>query len=237
MIEDKTVTFNAVAYTEKSLRAKSQEELLTLRNLVAENLGVARVKGFKDHEQAVSATWKALEKFASTSSDQLASSETKPAKTEKAEKPPKEKRHVKGADPAAVKRPTRAMFRKIQKIKDPDRVKDRWDNYKDGMTILETIEGAGMTPLDIYFYADNGFVKLIEPTDEEFNSGVDAWYKRNNLENPANSKKKRDEERAQKAEEAKAKKEQEKKDKAEAKAKKEQEKKNKASAESEKTAA
>jgi hypothetical protein len=207
------VEFQGKTYTVDSLTKMDEPALLSLRNVVAENLGVARIKGFKDIEQARDATWKALVKFAETPDSGLANNETKGKTKEPAA--PKEPRHVKGAEPATVKRPTRGMFRKIQKIKDPDRVKERWDNYKDGMTVLETIEGANMTPLDIYWYAEQGFVKLIDPTDEEFAAGVDAWYQRNGLDNPANAKKKREEERAK----AKADREAAKAAEAEAKAK------------------
>jgi hypothetical protein len=212
MMTDK-VEFQGKTYTVDSLSKQTEADLLSLRNLVAENLGVAKIKSFKDVEQARDATWKALVKFAETPDGDLASNETKPGKKAAAPKEPKEPRHVKGAEAATVKRPTRAMFRKIQKIKDPDRVKERWANYKDGMTVLETIEGDNMTPLDIYWYASQGFVKLIDPTDEEFQAGVAAWYQRNGLDNPAAAKKKREEERAKakaekdaaKAEEAAAK--------------------------------
>ncbi len=208
------VEFQGKTYTVDSLTKMDEPALLSLRNLVAENLGVAKIKGFQNIDQARDATWKALVKFNDTPDDALASNETKGKKTKEPAEP-KEPRVVKGAQPATVKRPTRGMFRKIQKIKEPDRVKERWDNYKDGMTVLETIEGDNMTPLDIYWYAEQGFVKLIDPTDEEFAAGVDAWYQRNGQENPANAKKKREEERAK----AKAEKEAAKAAEAEAKAK------------------
>jgi len=207
------VEFQGKTYTVDSLSKQTEADLLSLRNLVAENLGVAKIKGFKDIDQARDATWKALVKFAETPDEGLASNETKGKTKEPAA--PKEPRHVKGAEPATVKRPTRGMFRKIQKIKEPDRVKERWNNYKDGMTVLETIEGANMTPLDIYWYAEQGFVKLIDPTEEEFQAGVAAWYERNGIENPNAAKKKREEERAK----AKADREAAKAAEAEAKAK------------------
>lgn len=211
----KTITFNGQEYNEAALANMTDADLLTLRNLVASNLGVAAVKSFKDHDQAVSATWKALDKW--DSQDEEAAPSAKGGKA-KAPAEPKEPRVVKGALPAKVKRPTRNMFRKIQKVSEPDRVKDRWDNYKDGMTILETIEGDGMTPLDIYFYAEQGNVKLIDPTEEEFQAGMDAWYKREGLENPAEAKRKREEERAKAKAEREAKKEADKKAREEAKA-------------------
>jgi len=113
------VTFNDKTYTEADLKALSIEELLTLRNLVADNLSVARIKSFKDHDQAVTATTKALEKYNATDVSGEGDGNTKPAKKPKAPKEPKEP-----AAPAkcgfvqTVKRPTRGMFRTILKIKE-----------------------------------------------------------------------------------------------------------------------
>lgn len=215
----KTISFNSTDYTEASLGDMTDADLLSLRNLVAENLGVARIKNFKDHDQAVSATWKALDKWDSQDAD---AGEVAPAKgkTKAKDDTPKEPKVVKGALPAKVKRPTRNMFRKIKKLGEPDRVKDRWDNYKDGMTIIETIEGDDMTPLDIYWYAENGYVQLIDPTEEEYQAGMAAWYKREGLENPAEAKKKREEERAKAKAEREAKRAAEKEAKEKAKAEK-----------------
>lgn len=212
-----TISFNGKDYTEASLAEMSDADLLSLRNLVAENLGVARIKNFKDHDQAVSATWKALEKWNSQDAD---SGEAAPAKAKKEPAEPKEKGVVKGALPQKVKRPTRNMFRKIKKLGEPDRVKDRWDNYKDGMTIIDTIEGDNMTPLDIYWYVENGYVQLIDPTEEEFQAGMAAWYQREGLENPAEAKRKKEEERAKAKAEREAKRAAEKEAKEKAKAEK-----------------
>lgn len=76
------------------------------------------------------------------------------------------------------------MFSRIQKVSRPDKITDRWDNYQDGMTILQTIEGENMTPLDIRFYAREGFVKLIPATEEEYQEGLDSWYRNNGQVNP-----------------------------------------------------
>lgn len=210
----KTISFNGTDYTEATLADMTDADLLSLRNLVAENLGVARIKNFKDHDQAVSATWKALEKWDSQDDDAA------PAKGKAKDDTPKEPKVVKGALPGKVKRPTRNMFRKIKKLGEPDRVKERWDNYKDGMTIIETIEGDDMTPLDIYWYAENGYVQLIDPTEEEFQAGMAAWYEREGLENPAEAKRKREEERAKAKAEREAKRAAEKEAKEKAKAEK-----------------
>lgn len=202
------VKFNGKTHTKATLEKLSLDDLLVLRNEVADALGVAKSKGFKTEEAGRTSTWKALLKFEASDMDG-----SKPI-------PPKEPKVVKGALPSKVKRPTKNMFRKIKIVSKPDRVLDRWDNYKDGMTILDTIEGDNMTPLDIYFYQSVGAVELIDPTEEEVAAGRAAWYKREGIENPdevkarkakekAEEKAKRDAEKAEakkKAEEAKAKK-------------------------------
>lgn len=185
------VEFQDTRYTEEVLASLEVDTLLELRNNVAEEMGIAKIKSFKSAEQARAQTWKALEAFRD---HQNAPQDAPKAKKAKA---PSEPRVVKGAAPSTVKRPTRNMFRRIQKLGEPDRVRERWDNYKDGMTILQTIEGENMTPLDIYWYEKTGFVKLIDPTEEEYQAGVQAWCERNGVENPLTIKARRKEEREQ----------------------------------------
>lgn len=197
------ITFSSTDYDEATLKGMEDVDLLSLRNLVATNMGVSSIKSFRDHDQAVEATWKALNKWneqATAEENQAAGQPTGATKTPKPPKPPaepKELAEVKGAKPKTVKRPTRNMFRRLQKlVEKPDRGGRRWDNYKDGMTILDTIEGDDMTSLDISFYVNNGFMKLIEPTTEEFEIGLSAWFARNGLEDPTAEKKRKDAERA-----------------------------------------
>ena len=184
---DDKIKFNDVEYTEAGLASQSTEDLLKLRNLVAENMGVSRVSSFRDQPTAASSTWKALVKWNEKMTAEGSQAAGDGKKTS-APKEPKEPRVVKGALAQKVSKPTRSMFRKIEKVKKPDRVTARWDNYKDGMTILEVIEGDGMTPNDVTWYAQNGYMKLHEPTDEEFRAGAAAWYKREGKENPEDAK-------------------------------------------------
>ena len=199
------ITFSNADYDEATLKRMEDVDLLSLRNLVATNMGVSSIKSFRDHNQAVEATWKALSKWneQATAEENQAAGEATGAvaiKTPKPPKPPaepKELAEVKGAKPKTVKRPTRNMFRRLHKLVEmPDRCGMRWNNYKDGMTILDTIEGADMTPLDISFFVQNGYMKLIEPTTEEFETGLAAWFARNGLQDPTVEKKRKDTERA-----------------------------------------
>ena len=199
------INFQGHDYDEATLKQLDETNLLKLRNIVASNMGVSAIKSFKDHDQAVEATWKALSKWDTSATAEEAGAatdgKTKPTKP-KAE--PKEPAEVKAAQGKTVKRPTRGMFRRIQKlVAEVDRCKRRWDNYKDGMTILDTHEGQDMTPLDVSFYVNNGFMKLIEPTEEEYEAGMNAWYEKHGIDNPMEAKKKKDAEReAAKAEKA-----------------------------------
>lgn len=214
-----TIEFNGVKYTEESVKAMSIEDLLTLRNLVATNLGVGTVKSFKDQETAVAQTIKALEKFESTVAEE--GGDTSGEKTKKAAKPKVDKgpRPIpKSAQPKTVKRPTKAMFAKIKKIGEHNGAdhgrKDRWDNYKDGMTIIDVIEGNGTEPWDVKNWVEKGIMSTTEPTDEEFPKLRAAWYESKGQVDPevvkeqkakerADAKAKRDEEKAAK-EKAKA---------------------------------
>lgn len=200
------ITFSGADYDEATLKGIEDVDLLKLRNLVATNMGVSSIKSFRDHDQAVEATWKALNKW----NEQMSAEENQAAgeaigavktpKPPKAEKPPaepKEPVEVKAAQPKTVKRPTRNMFRRLQKLVEmPDRGSKRWGNYKNGMTILDTIEGQDMTQIDVSFFVQHGYMKLIEPTTEEFETGLSAWFARNGQEDPTVEKKRKDAERA-----------------------------------------
>lgn len=111
---------------------------------------------------------------------------------------------AKCARPQKVLRPHRGLFRRIQKLADHPgdslRIR-RWENYKDGMTLLECKEGEGTTTYDVKFYVDNKLMKLITPTEDEYQAGLEDWYTRNNMESPAERARKREKEReAKKAE-------------------------------------
>jgi hypothetical protein len=199
----KTITFLTTEYTQAALSEMSDENLLELRNLVATNLGAASIRAFKDHDTAVEQTWKALEKFESTSAAENgeAGSVEKPIKVkkEKVPKEPKERKPAKSSGPGIVKRPTRKMFSTIEKTGEHNGSTHgrahRWPNYKNGMTIVDVIEGDGTEPWDVYNWEKQGILKVTEPTDEEYASLRAAWYKKHNLTDPETTK-------AQKAKEA-----------------------------------
>ena len=77
-----SIKFNDVEYTETGLAGMSLEDLLELRNLVASNLGVASVKGFKDQPTAAVQTWKALQRYNSNSAADAGDKKKTPKKKE-----------------------------------------------------------------------------------------------------------------------------------------------------------
>lgn len=171
------ITFLDKSYTRADLESMTDEALLELRNLVASNLGVASVKGFKDHTTAVEQTLKALKKYeASAEPDE-----------EKPVKQPKERKLAKPAEAQHVKRPTRKMFSVMKIVKPFDGQEDRSHrsgNYRDGMMIIEAIEGEGTLAWDIYNWEKQGYVQVIEPTEEEYAQRRAAWYKEKGREDP-----------------------------------------------------
>lgn len=178
------ITFEGTEYDNATLEGMTDEDLLTLRNKVAESLGATSVSGFKDHASAVAQTMKALEKFAA--------SEEKPAKGKSKAKAPKERKPrgiPKSAQPHEIKRPTRKHFSTITKTGEHDGTgkhgrPDRWPNYKDGMTIADVIEGNGTEPWDVYNWEKQGIMKVTEPTDEEYAERRAAWFKKHGRTDP-----------------------------------------------------
>ena len=77
-----------------------------------------------------------------------------------------------------VARPQRKMLRVIEKIighPGKGNCIKRFHLYKEGMTLLDCKMTAGLIPSDVTFYAELGYLKLREPTDEEYNAAVKAW--------------------------------------------------------------
>jgi len=227
------VKFLDKEYGKADLGGMTDDDLLTLRNTVASNLGVSSVKSFKDHETAVEQTWKALVKFDETvkaEAGDAGEGEAKPAKAKKEPKEPKERKLAKPAGSQYVKRPTRKMFSVVNITKPFDGQEDRSHrsaNYKDGMLVIDAIEGEGTLAWDIYNWEKQGYVTVTEPTDEEYAERRAAWYMAKGLEDPDLAKAKK----AEAKEAAKAEK------KAEAEAKKAEREKAKAEKEAAKAAA
>lgn len=198
------ITFLDKSYNRADLESMSIEDLLSLRNLIASNLGVAAVKSFKDQTTAVEQTLKALQKYEASADGDA------PAPKEKKAKAPKEPKERKLAKPAAaqhVKRPTRKMFAVMSMLKPFDGEEDRSHrsgNYKDGMMIIDAIEGEGTLPWDIYNWEKQGYVKVTEPTDDEYAERRAAWYKANGREDPdvAKDRQRKEREEAKAAREA-----------------------------------
>lgn len=198
---EKSIKFLTTDYTPEYLKALDDEKLLELRNLVATNLGVASVRSFKDRETGLEQTWKALEKYEAEGQKEAGEAGEKPVKVkkEKAPKEPKERKPAKSSAPGIVKRPTKKMFSTIEKIGEHNGSTHgrahRWPNYKDGMTIVDVIEGDGTEPWDVYNWEKHGIMKVVEPTDEQYAERRAAWYTKHGLTDPEVTK-------AQKAKEA-----------------------------------
>lgn len=185
------ITFMDKAHTEVSLKSETLESLLELRNLVASNLGVAAIKAFKDHETAVVQTWKALVKYDETVKAEAGGIAPPAPKAAKVPKEPKERKPAKPTAPQYVKRPTRKMFSVVNIIKEHTGVEGRahrWPAYKDGMLVVDAIEGEGTLAWDVINWANLGLMKITEPTDAEYAERRAAWYKKHNLEDPDLSK-------------------------------------------------
>lgn len=203
-------------YTKDLLAKAGDDELLTLRNLVADNLGVSKIQGFKDHDTAVEQTWKALVKFDETVKAEAGdggAAEAPKVKKVKEPKEPKERKLAKPAEKGFVKRPTRKMFSSVSIVKQHTGAEGRshrWPNYSDGMLVIDAIEGEGTLAWDIYNWEAAGLMKVVEPTDEQYAERRAAWHKKHGLEDPDLAKTRKAEEAAaaktKKAEEAAAKK-------------------------------
>jgi len=92
------------------------------------------------------------------------------------------------AQPQKAK-PQRKMLRKIGKIKGhPGKGNciKRFHLYKEGMTLLHCKVTEGLIPSDVTFYAELGYLTLVEPTDKEYDAAVVEWQKVNGkTEEPA----------------------------------------------------
>lgn len=210
--EPTEVEFSGKVYTKDRLNIMNIETLLSLRNTVAECLLDERLKEFKDQTEARTQTWAILVKFSETPDDKLASSDPAPLKKRKQSKKVYDPSKVKGARGLTISTISARMTKKIKKIKTPDRCAMRWNNYKDGMTILEVMEGSDMTHTDINFFVRQGFMKLEESTEEEIKAMYEEFHARKGTPNPlakeaerAEAKRAKEAEKARKAEAKKAK--------------------------------
>ena len=218
-MSNEAIKFLDKSYSRADLEGMSVEDLLELRNLIASNLGVAAVKQFKDHGTAVDQTMKALQKY-EASADADAGSGEKPKKA-KAPKEPKERKLAKPAAAQHVKRPTRKMFDTMQIVKPFDGEEDRAHrsgNYKDGMMIIDAIQGEGTLPWDIYNWEKAGYVKVVPANDDEYAERRAAWYKSQGREDPDVAKERQRKEREEAKAAREAEREAKKKEREEAKA-------------------
>lgn len=206
----KTFAFQKKNYTEASLKAMSVEDLLTLRNLIASNLGVATVKSFTNHDSAVSATLAALQKFEDTVNAEAneagksgeAPKEPKAAKAPKEPKAPRERPKCYSAE--TVKRPSDRMFHRIKKIGMPDKSQRpfAWDSFQDGMRLIDIKEDPNLHAGKISFWMRQNppLIELVPISADQLSVEVDAWYAKHGFVNPSAAKKNKAEDKRIKAE-------------------------------------
>lgn len=178
------VKFLDKEYNEAMLKEMSVDDLVSLRNLVASNLGAAAIRDFKDHETAVTQTWKALVKYNEEGPGKNAAPKKKAAKPKKE---PAERKLAKAAEPGFLKRPTRRSFSSVKILKQPEGNEGRlhrWPNYWDGMLIVDAVETEGCIPWDIMNWAKHGLMEITEPTDEEYTQRRAEWHKKHGLTDP-----------------------------------------------------
>jgi hypothetical protein len=186
------IKFSDVEYTEESLKGMGIEELLTLRNKVAEELGVQPIKNFKDAAQGADSAWKALTKLQAKRGKEEVKAE-KPKKEAKPKAPKEPRPTPKVAEAKTVENPGKALFRKLKKIATHPgtgyRI-GRWENYKDGMTLLDCEEGDGTTASDVQYYVVHKLMELQEPTQEEYEKAYAEWCEKRGVPNRLEAKKK-----------------------------------------------
>jgi hypothetical protein len=179
------IKFLEQEYDEADLKALGIDQLLELRNLVASNLGASAIRSFPNHDTAVAQTLKALTKYAEESAkDPAPQAEVKKTKEPKE---PKVRGLAKPAESQFVKRPTRKMFAKVEIIAQHTGKEDRahrWPNYKDGMLIIDAIEGEGTLAWDIYNWEEKGLMKVHQPTDEEYKERRAAYFTKKGVPDP-----------------------------------------------------
>jgi hypothetical protein len=217
---EKEYDFLGKKYTESLLRKASIEELLQLRNLIAENLNAAKVKGFANQEAGVIATIAALKKYEDTVAKEDAEAaaggtdEVKPAKAPKAPKEPKPARPTPKCYSAEfVKRPGRRMFGRIKKVGMPDKSQRpfAWEMFQDGQRLIDIKEDPNLHAGKISFWMRQTppLIELVDVTDEQFETELAAWYEKHGITNPNSNKAEKAKQKAEdaaKREELKAKK-------------------------------
>lgn len=147
------------------LLALSLVELAVLYN----GLTKRKVKGFSSKKNGADAIWKELQKRSVTKGPKsTAAQPDKPRATQKTPKVKDEGEFLGGAA-IPVKHTTAKMLRRIKKIKEHPgkglRIK-RWHLYKDGMTLKQVQETAGIQVVEVMFYVTKGLMKLEKPIEQ-----------------------------------------------------------------------
>lgn len=212
MNEQATIEFLGEKYTKQSIQGLKKETLLEIRNLVAENMGLTRVKSLPAGQEAEKC-WSALlqyQKSVDNGEDPaVAGDKIKAEKKEKPKKSPDQR--IKKSRVQEPKRPTKSMFRRVHHIA-PHPGKGhriaRWPLYTEGLRIIDAMMSPEMEHADLPYYVDHGFIQLVEPTDDEFAKEEREWYASVGRKHPDDAKAeadaKREEERKAKAAKAEA---------------------------------
>jgi len=241
-MEVQKIEFNKTVYTAEVLSKMKVEQLLEVRNLLADNLGLGKIRNFKSHNAACAGVWHGLQEYERSTKDENykpilcgADGNAKAAKLDRSGGMPK-------CDMAEfVKRPTKRMFFRIKKTGTPDKSQrpEVWDRYTNGMRVIDTIEASGIHSGKITWWAKQGLMELVDPGDDVTEKELKEWYEKQGRDYPGDAKNKAKEEiqkaKAEKAIERQKAKEEKAKAAAEKKAASESAKAEKAKLKAEKT--
>ena len=197
-MEVQKIEFNKTVYTAEVLSKMKVEQLLEVRNLLADNLGLGKIRSFKSHNAAATGVWHGLQEYERAMNDENykpvlcgPDGNAKAAKLDRSGGMPK-------CDMAeVVKRPTKRMFFRVKKTGTPDKSQrpEVWDRYKDGMRVIDAIETEGVHAGKITWWAKQGLMELVDPGDDVTEKELKEWYEKQGREYPGNAKAKAKEER------------------------------------------
>lgn len=202
MIPERIISFLDREYSERVLSDMTDEKLMELRNLIADNLELPRVRGeFKDHEVAVAAAWNMLEKFEAAAASEAAGEEAAPvgdgvetAEVEEAGYKKKPRKSQKG-----VKRGKREGTPKCMGVDIPERITAKhfaryfWtvdkndaeamkgkrpnqvEFFEDGGRIIDAMTTEGVNGDLPRWWAKLGAMRIEEISEEQFAQELEAW--------------------------------------------------------------
>lgn len=186
------------SYTLNDLLSMDKDQLLELRNLVADNLGSKPLTSFSTLEKAVRTTWHVLNVYQEKKG--------KEQKSDVVSKAPVERPLAKATKDGFVKRPKREDFAVIR-IPDPKVVPTiravRWKNYHDGMMLVEVKEKDGCIMWDVKQWVKEGVITIEHPTDTEYEVRRAEWFAKRGWDDPHKVKERELEEKKARQQKAK----------------------------------